>query len=165
MDLAPEVVEVIKKHTKKEVVSLTHKYEQVDEVETRMEKIEERLKFYQGASLMVSGRLHAALPANALGVPTLLVVNEKTDYLISFHGGMKAYESENWSEALELFGKSYKNVAGENKITQINILTMFLRTLLNLGAREEAKSICKAGEIEYGELKEYQMICQEVFEE
>ena len=38
--------------------------------------VEGLLRFYQGASLVITGRLHAALPSLALGTPVLMIKNE-----------------------------------------------------------------------------------------
>ncbi len=79
VDIADNQIDVIKRHTTKEVISVTHKYTRCISLEKRMKIVEERLKFYQGASLLITTRLHAALPAIALGVPVIYVINEKTD--------------------------------------------------------------------------------------
>ncbi len=79
VDVENNQVDVIRRHTTKEVVSMTHRYTQCISVEERMKTVEDRLKFYQGASLLITTRLHALLPAIALGVPVIYVINEKTD--------------------------------------------------------------------------------------
>ena len=45
--------------------------------------VEELLKFYQGASLVVTSRLHVALPCLALGTPVLLVSDKRKNYRFS----------------------------------------------------------------------------------
>lgn len=46
----------------------------------REERVESYLKSYQGAELVVTTRLHCALPCIALGTPVVLVVNKNDDY-------------------------------------------------------------------------------------
>lgn len=41
--------------------------------ESREKRVEQQLQYYQGASLVVTTRLHVALPCLALGVPVLLI--------------------------------------------------------------------------------------------
>lgn len=79
IDLTDEQTDAIKRHTSKEIVKMTHVYTDLRCVDDRMKDVEERLKFYQGSSLVVTTRLHAALPAIALGVPVLYVINKNTD--------------------------------------------------------------------------------------
>jgi len=68
------VEDFIKKKSKQEVKELTHfiKMSALD-WDQRRDIVTERLRFYQGASLVVTTRLHAALPCLALGVPVLLI--------------------------------------------------------------------------------------------
>ena len=47
----------------------------------RCEKVENILKKYQGARLVITTRLHCALPCLALGTPVILIEEETTDYL------------------------------------------------------------------------------------
>lgn len=82
VDSRPDVIEKVKANTDKEIKELTHWViqEQIREktVEQRMQEVEELLKTYQAASLVVTERLHVALPCLALGTPVILV--HKKDY-------------------------------------------------------------------------------------
>ncbi len=81
--LPPEVVEFAAKHDKKNIISTSHKPAVPDEPNKKVHYkgtwsyrhalIEGLLRFYQGASLVVTGRLHAALQSVALGTPVLML--------------------------------------------------------------------------------------------
>lgn len=74
VDVSSKIVNHVKKHTTKECVEMTHSVKMTTlEWSQRRRLVEDRLKFYQGASLVVTTRLHAALPCLALGVPVLFV--------------------------------------------------------------------------------------------
>ena len=84
--LPPEVVAYAAKHDKKDIIPTSHEPAQADEPHKkvfykgswsyRRALMEGLLKFYQGASLVVTGRLHAALPCLAMGTPVLMVNSE-----------------------------------------------------------------------------------------
>ena len=77
VDVGKEVVQYLSSRLKTGVVERTHKiYMKNYEFAERMNMVEERLKFYQGACLVITKRLHAALPCLALGTPVLLVLEE-----------------------------------------------------------------------------------------
>lgn len=65
-------------------ISLTHRFTAEETGwqgwQKREERIELFLKRYQGADLVVTTRLHCALPCIALGTPVILVVNRNEDY-------------------------------------------------------------------------------------
>lgn len=74
VDVPQEVKSFVTAHTEKECVELTHSISMKGlEWPQRKRIVEERLKYYQGASLVVTTRLHAALPCLALGTPVLFV--------------------------------------------------------------------------------------------
>ena len=85
--LPPEVVDYAAKHDRKDVIPTSHEPAQADEPHKkvvhkgswsyRRALVEGLLKFYQGASLVVTGRLHAALPCLALGTPVLMIGGEE----------------------------------------------------------------------------------------
>ena len=76
VDVSDKVVEKIKESTDMEVKIITHTvpedYYKLPWDE-RMKNVEELLKVYQGASAVVSYRLHCALPCLALGTPVVLL--------------------------------------------------------------------------------------------
>ena len=79
VDVSDKVVEQIKKTTDLEVRVITHTlpedYYKLS-WEERMKNVEELLKIYQGATAVVSYRLHCALPCLALGTPVILLNEE-----------------------------------------------------------------------------------------
>lgn len=111
-DVPEPVVEFVKAHTKKEIVIFSHHsgrfksiiefaeaedktkmtfgsaFEEVTQFKhmtwlQRRTLVEELLKCYQGASLVITSRLHAALPCLALGTPILLVTDKQSDIRFS----------------------------------------------------------------------------------
>ena len=80
VDVSEEVIKKIKENTSLEVKEVTHivpeDYYKLPWDE-RMKKVEELLKLYQGATAVVSYRLHCALPCLALGTPTILLNEEQ----------------------------------------------------------------------------------------
>lgn len=81
-DLDEESAEYVKKHTKRPIKMITHDVDKNEikekSFETRMKDVEELLKTYQAAHLVITSRLHIALPCTALGTPVILV--HKKDY-------------------------------------------------------------------------------------
>ncbi len=74
VDIPEDVKSFVQKNTKKEVMELTHAVNMAAlSWEKRREIVKDRLRLYQGASLVVTTRLHAALPCMALGTPVLLI--------------------------------------------------------------------------------------------
>ena len=94
-DVPESVINFVKAHTKKEIVIISHAKKELIPFlpqktsilrmtwTQRHDLVEQLLKFYQGASLVVTSRLHAALPCLALGTPVLLVNNKQSDYRFS----------------------------------------------------------------------------------
>lgn len=76
VDVSDDVIKKVKEMTDMEVKVLTHTvpedYYKLS-WEERMEKVEELLKIYQGATAVVSYRLHCALPCLALGTKVILL--------------------------------------------------------------------------------------------
>lgn len=68
----------------KHVIPWTHRFTKEekgwDSWEKREERLEKYLRAYQGADLVVTTRLHCALPCIALGTPVILIVNRNDDY-------------------------------------------------------------------------------------
>lgn len=93
--LPQEVTDFAKIHTAKDAIHLSHYPQQLDKPfprnyykgnwNYRRALTEGFLRFYQGASLVVTTRLHASLPCLALGTPVLMVNSERLldDYRIS----------------------------------------------------------------------------------
>lgn len=78
VDVSNQIIEYIKHHSNKKVIEKTHKIKlELLSLEERFQLVEEYLRLYQGASLVVTSRLHAALPCLALGTPVLFVKDTK----------------------------------------------------------------------------------------
>ena len=94
-DIPREIVDFAKNHAAKEIILTSHYPEVRDEPfpknlykgnwNYRRAFAEGFLRFYQGAALVVTTRLHASLPCLALGTPVLMVNNEEVldNYRIS----------------------------------------------------------------------------------
>ena len=84
--LSPEVVAFAEEHDAKDVIATSHEPAQPDEPHElvyhkgswsyRRALMEGLLRFYQGASLVVTKRLHVALPCLAMGTPVLMINGE-----------------------------------------------------------------------------------------
>jgi hypothetical protein len=74
VDVPKDVREYAIKNSNKECIETSHsvKMSTLDWV-TRKQLVERQLKLYQGAALVITTRLHAALPCLALGVPVLFI--------------------------------------------------------------------------------------------
>lgn len=62
--------------------------------EERMEHVEQRLKQYQAARLVITARLHCALPCLALGTPVLLMENTQTSRIGTYQPFFKTYTEQ-----------------------------------------------------------------------
>lgn len=77
VDIPQRVNHFVRQNTAKDVMEVTHSIKMTSlNWEERRQQVEERLKLYQGASLVVTTRLHAALPCLAIGTPVLLIKEE-----------------------------------------------------------------------------------------
>lgn len=78
VDISKELQGYIAKQTGETPIFRTHKLALSQYgLEQRFMLVEEYLKLYQGAKLVVTSRLHAALPAIALGTPVLFVKDKR----------------------------------------------------------------------------------------
>lgn len=79
--LPQEVITFAKEHDRRDVIPTSHYPARRcrKSWSSRRALVEGLLRFYQGASLVVTSRLHAALPCLALGTPVLLVNNKLAD--------------------------------------------------------------------------------------
>jgi len=80
VDLDEKSTNLVKENTDREIREITHDVdpEEIDSksFEQRMKEVEELLKTYQAAHLVLTNRLHVALPCVALGTPVILVHKE-----------------------------------------------------------------------------------------
>ena len=81
VDLDEKSSNLVKSNTNREIKEITHDLNQEEtknkSFEKRMEEVENLLKTYQSAHLVLTNRLHVALPCVALGTPVILVHKEK----------------------------------------------------------------------------------------
>lgn len=81
VDVDEKVLEKVKAATNREIVVLTHKLDAREtaqkDIDKRMEDVENLLKQYQSAHVVITSRLHVALPCIALKTPVILVLDEK----------------------------------------------------------------------------------------
>lgn len=74
VDVSENVSGFVESHSTVGTLKLTHVIRPETHIwEKRREAVKDRLKLYQGASLVVTSRLHAALPCLAFGVPVLYI--------------------------------------------------------------------------------------------
>ena len=77
VDLEENIVEKIKENTNSEIEILTHWLNQEETAQKdftkRMNDVENLLKKYQESKLVITNRLHVALPCLALGTPVILI--------------------------------------------------------------------------------------------
>lgn len=100
-DVPPEVEQYVRgKMPERNIISMTHKLspEEVGKSwQEREIKLENYLKTYQGAELVITSRLHCALPSIALGTPVILIGKFDEDYydrLESFASYYSCYSKE-----------------------------------------------------------------------
>ena len=97
VDLSEEIIEKVKQSTNSPIEILSHWIEPEEiskkEFSTRMEDVEKLLKKYQEARLVITNRIHVALPCVALGTPVILIHKEfyEKDRLESFFKFMTNY--------------------------------------------------------------------------
>lgn len=78
VDVNPSIVKKIASISNKNIISKTHKIQlESFSMEERFHFVEEHLKLYQSASLVITSRLHAALPCLAFETPVLFVKDIK----------------------------------------------------------------------------------------
>lgn len=83
VDVSEDIVHYIEEHTSAKVITLTHimtKEEQNQPFEERMKQAEKLLNKYHNAKMVVTSRLHAALPCLALETPVLLIKHDDPLY-------------------------------------------------------------------------------------
>lgn len=84
-DVSDEIVSYVNRlDTGRGTVQLTHLLPETErgweDWQSREMRLESYLRRYQGADLVITRRLHCALPCIALGTPVILVVNQDEDY-------------------------------------------------------------------------------------
>lgn len=112
VDLDEKTSNLIKQNTKRKIKEITHSVnpENMKEktFEERMQDVENLLKTYQGAHVVLTNRLHVALPCLALGTPVILIHKENFEqdrlgtylqYMTSFTD--TEFEEENIKDIIE----------------------------------------------------------------
>ena len=109
IQLPQEVLDFVEEHNPKVIVPTSHYPAQPDTPHAKVRYpgnwsyrhtlVEGLLRFYQGASLVVTSRLHVALPCLALGTPILLVLDSKRINAYRFYTFMP-YVNHTTPEAL-----------------------------------------------------------------
>ena len=73
VDLDPEAIERLRQRSAVPVSELTHTIPRRMSVKSRMRRLNELLGIYETAAVVVTSRLHVALPCVALGTPVLFI--------------------------------------------------------------------------------------------
>ena len=83
VDVGEDIIKKVKDNTNSQIEILTHfldpKQTEKKDLMERMREVEDLLKKYQEARLVITTRLHVALPCVALGTPVILVHKELFD--------------------------------------------------------------------------------------
>ena len=83
VDIEEDIIKKVKENTEMDIEVLSHSINQIEAekmtVEERMNKVENLLKKYQEARLVITNRLHVALPCVALGTPVIVLHKEFFD--------------------------------------------------------------------------------------
>ena len=100
VDIGQDILQKIKENSEKDIEILTHNLNQKEtaqkSITQRMSEVEKILKKYQEASLVITTRLHVALPCVALETPVILLHKEffDEDRLSSFFDLFSNYNEE-----------------------------------------------------------------------
>ncbi|MFV0518777.1 MAG: polysaccharide pyruvyl transferase family protein [Lachnospirales bacterium] len=98
VDISEDVKNFVKENATLECIEMTHSVSlKALTWEKRKEIVEKQLKYYQGASLVVTTRLHVALPCLVLGVPVLFI---KERWALNRTGTWLEYVNNTEKEAL-----------------------------------------------------------------
>lgn len=100
VDVSQDIIEKVKKNSEYEIEIISHYLNQQEtekrDIKQRMNDVEALLKKYQEAKLVITTRLHAALPCVALGTP-VIVLHKKVfdeDRLGTFFNLFSNYNEE-----------------------------------------------------------------------
>ncbi len=80
VDVDEEIENKVRRTSPYNVIKQTHHLNYIEHskltFEERMKFVEERLKLYQSCKMVITSRLHVALPCLSIGVPVLLIYND-----------------------------------------------------------------------------------------
>jgi hypothetical protein len=79
VDLDPASLEALSRRRGSPVLSISHDIARRTPLRTRLKKLDKIVRQYEQAALVVTGRLHAALPCLAFGTPVLFVHDNLDD--------------------------------------------------------------------------------------
>lgn len=117
VDVSNEVISKVKESTNYEIEILTHSLNQKEtekkNINERMQDVENILKKYQQAKVVITTRLHCALPCVALGTPVIVLHKEifDEDRLGSFFSLFQNYIDEDFlkMDIKQILDKPKKN--------------------------------------------------------
>lgn len=117
VDVSNEVISKVKDNTNCEIEVLSHTLNSIDtekkSIVERMDSVEKTLKKYQESKLVITTRLHVALPCLALGTPVIVLHKElfDEDRLSSYFHMFTNYNDEDFlkMEIKQILDKPKKN--------------------------------------------------------
>jgi len=159
VDVDEKSANLVKANTNREIKEITHDVEPTEienkTFEQRMQDVENLLKTYQAAHLVLTNRLHVALPCVALGVPVILVHKEnfEADRLGTYLQYVNSYSDTEFEKLnlTELLENPEKNK--EDYINIRNPLIERCKEFINKCENEEIIYTTELPELE--EYKEY----------
>ena len=121
VDVDGEVLDKIKRTAKCEVIEETHNLNpalnSLLSFEERMKNVEEKLKKYQSSKLVITSRLHVALPCLSIGVPVLLIYDDSN---IDISNRLGKYTSLlNYVSKKQFLKKADYNIKNKNDYLKI----------------------------------------------
>jgi len=173
VDLDEKSTKLVKENTDREIKEITHDVNPTEienkSFEQRMKDVEELLKTYQAAHLVLTNRLHVALPCVAIGVPVILVHKEnfEADRLGTYLQYVNSYSDTEFEkqDIKQLIENPIEN--SEDYLNIRNPLIEKCKEFINKCENEEIDNRLELPELEeytkYVEkLKWYQQIHEEV---
>ncbi len=156
VDVDSKVVEKIKASTNREVKVITHKVnpEEITQktFEQRMQDVEELLKTYAQAHVVVTSRLHTMLPSVAVGTPAILIHKEEyeKDRLETF---LKYVDSYVDTEFLAMDIKNILEMPKPNNKEYLEITNNLNKICEDFIQNSQKEEICNTSELP--ELEDY----------
>lgn len=163
VDLDEKSAKLVKENTKRNIKEITHDVipEEIEKksFEQRMQEVENLLKTYQAAHLVLTNRLHVALPCIALGTPVILIHKEnfEADRLGTYLTYTNSFSDVEFEKA-DI--KSILEEPQENKKDYIKIREQLIQKC------QEFVEKCEKGEVfckeELPELEEYKQYVKKI---
>lgn len=154
VDVGEEIEEFVLNNTDKKVEFVTHKLNnRINNrlsYEERMKNVEDLLIKYQGASLVISTRLHCVLPCLALGVPVILIYDESNIDVKNRLGDYLPYLNHSSAEDfIKKNGKKYLVKSPTNSFEYKKLVEIMERECKNFISNNSVKEIIIDNEIFY----------------